>query len=104
MTQNNNTTKQQLFFPPKNCFLYSADNVKMSGRKFVEALSRLGYPGATELDGDSFDWIFEFENVVPFLDWFCDEVQAENPLDPGDIQECVSLIFYISVLTRFIIS
>ncbi|KAK2154529.1 hypothetical protein LSH36_266g02042 [Paralvinella palmiformis] len=63
----------------------------MSGKKFVEALSRLGYPGASELDGDSFDWIFEFDPVLPFLDWFCEGVQANNRLDPKDIEEFIAL-------------
>jgi len=73
----------------------------MSGKKFVEALSRLGYPGASELDGDSFDWIFEFDPVLPFLDWFCEGVQANNRLDPKDIEEYGLLIFVDNMCTRF---
>ena len=69
----------------------------MSGNKFVEALSRVGYPGSSEIDGCSFDWIFEFDAVVPFLDWFCEEVQADNRLDPKDVNECVLLNLFCNL-------
>jgi len=59
----------------------------MSGVEFVEALRRIGYPGVDRLDGHNFDWLFDCESVVPFLTWFCKEVQSSNVLDKQDLDE-----------------
>ncbi|XP_069125959.1 HAUS augmin-like complex subunit 3 [Argopecten irradians] len=59
----------------------------MSGRQFVDTLVRLGYPKAKSLDPQSFDWMFEGESVISFLDWFCNNVGPTNILHPKDKQE-----------------
>ncbi|XP_021377275.1 HAUS augmin-like complex subunit 3 [Mizuhopecten yessoensis] len=59
----------------------------MSGRQFVDTLVQLGYPKAESLDPQSFEWMFEGDGVVSFLDWFCNNVGTTNILHPKDIQE-----------------
>ena len=59
----------------------------MSGSELLTTLLRLNYPKHHQLDGQSFDWMFENEAIAPFLEWFCHEVQPANLIDPRDMQE-----------------
>lgn len=59
----------------------------MSGKQFVETLRRIGYPGADDLDGQSLDWIFDNEEFLPVLQWFCNEIHPANVLDPSELNE-----------------
>ena len=59
----------------------------MNGNSFVDTLTRLGYPGASTLDAQGFDWMFENQQLQPFLDWFCCNVQKENVLSQQELQE-----------------
>lgn len=63
----------------------------MSGKEFVSALKRIGYPSVDKLDGHSFDWLFDCEALVPFLTWFCNDLQSSNVLDQKDQDEYVIL-------------
>ncbi|XP_078503114.1 HAUS augmin-like complex subunit 3 isoform X2 [Lissotriton helveticus] len=47
------------------------DGVKSRGSAFVETLQRIGYPKAADLQGNSFDWLYEDLESAHFLNWFC---------------------------------
>lgn len=59
----------------------------MNGEQFVDTLKRICYPGAEKLSGRSFDWLFDCETLVPFLHWFCDEIQESNVLTEKELSE-----------------
>lgn len=64
----------------------------MSGRQFVETLKQLAYPKAHSLDPSGLEWMFECEELVPFLDWFCTNVNSANVLDAKELEEYEALI------------
>ncbi|XP_077598824.1 HAUS augmin-like complex subunit 3 [Stigmatopora nigra] len=53
----------------------------LSGKDFVEAMTRLGYPGASSLGSSEFDWLFTGppENL-PFLNFICRGLNRRNVL------------------------
>lgn len=70
--------------------LYSTNSDKMSqGRRFVRALSRIGYPKADEFEGDSLEWLFDCESLVPFLEWFCENIHETNVLSQEDLNRYI---------------
>lgn len=54
----------------------------MSGQAFLDTLKRISYPNVDELDSQSVAWMFDNDAIAPFLEWFCDEIQPANVLDP----------------------
>lgn len=56
----------------------------MSGLRFVDALKRIGYED--NLCAESFDWMFEHEAILPFLEWFCDSIHAQNILSDDELR------------------
>ena len=56
----------------------------MSGMRFVDALRRIGYDG--NLSSESFDWMFENENTLPFLEWFCDSLHGQNAVTDQELK------------------
>ncbi|CAH1774967.1 unnamed protein product [Owenia fusiformis] len=59
----------------------------MSGSRFVEMLRQINYPGVDKLDSKSFDWLFEYDETLPFLEWTCDNLQSANVLSSREIEE-----------------
>ncbi|KAI0231321.1 AUGMIN subunit 3 [Lamellibrachia satsuma] len=57
----------------------------MSGQAFLDTLRRIGYPSVSELDSQSVSWMFDNDAMAPFLEWFCDEIQPANVLNPKDL-------------------
>ncbi|XP_068726090.1 HAUS augmin-like complex subunit 3 isoform X1 [Montipora capricornis] len=59
------------------------------GKRMLRALSRIGYPKANEfeLEGDNFEWWFDCESIVPFLEWFCQNIHETNVLSTGDLKK-----------------
>ena len=57
------------------------------GRRLVDALQRIGFGEAHDLQAEGFDWMFDNERVTPFLDWFCDNVGPANLLSQQEIKE-----------------
>ncbi|XP_073259041.1 HAUS augmin-like complex subunit 3 [Porites lutea] len=55
------------------------------GKRFVRALSRIGYPKADEFEGDSLEWLFDCDSLVPFLEWFCENIHETNVLSQEDL-------------------
>ncbi|XP_076352791.1 HAUS augmin-like complex subunit 3 [Tachypleus tridentatus] len=68
------------------------------GGKFLQTLIKVGFPGAKDLDGCSFDWMFETKPLVPFLDWFCDSVDRANVLTEEELHQYEELKCRGSVL------
>jgi sugar phosphate isomerase/epimerase len=56
----------------------------MSGIRFVDALKRIGYHG--NLSAESFDWMFENEDTLPFLEWFCDSLHGQNVVTDEELK------------------
>ena len=59
----------------------------MSGEQLVETLSELNFPGASSLDAQGLDWMFENESLQPMLEWFCQHVTPSNLLDTKTTDE-----------------
>lgn len=72
---------------------------RMSGLRFVDALKRIGYEG--NLCAESFDWTFEHEAILPFLEWFCDSIHAQNILSDDELKRYCRL-FYLKPSKAFI--
>ena len=55
----------------------------------LRALSRIGYPRAEEFDieGDDFEWWFDYEPLVPFLEWFCENIHESNVVSSGNLRK-----------------
>jgi len=65
-------------------FIFSIQN--MSGQDFVCVLQRLGFENLNEITGLSFAWMFDYDQLWPFLDWFCADLQATNVLKSSDLE------------------
>ncbi|XP_022243388.1 HAUS augmin-like complex subunit 3 [Limulus polyphemus] len=72
--------------------------VTNGGGKFLQTLAKVGFPGTKDLDGSSFDWMFEAKPLIPFLDWFCDSVDTANVLTQEELQQFEELKSCGSVL------
>ena len=66
----------------------------MNGDDFLDALKRIGYPGADRLDSRSFDWLFDYDATLPFLKSFCKDVQSSNVLDKKDLDEYCCYLYF----------
>ncbi|XP_017328056.1 HAUS augmin-like complex subunit 3 isoform X1 [Ictalurus punctatus] len=59
----------------------------LDGERFVEALSRLGYPSASALKGSEFDWLFDAApDNLHLLRVFCHRLNHNNALTPEEVQ------------------
>jgi len=58
----------------------------MSGQDFVSAVQRLGFENLSEITMMSFAWMFDYDPLWPFLDWFCVELQSANVLKSSDLE------------------
>lgn len=71
-------------------YMWEATLEKMSqGKRMLRALSRIGYPRADEFDleGDDFEWWFDYEPLVPFLEWFCENIHESNVVSSGNLRK-----------------
>lgn len=50
----------------------------MSGHLFYDKLRELKYPKLTNFSPGSFDWLFDNEESLEFLTWFCKSVDSRN--------------------------
>jgi len=46
------------------------------GQKLFDKLSELNYPKISKFNPSSFDWLFDSDEALPFLDWFCDSIHS----------------------------
>lgn len=77
----------------------------MSGLELLTTLKKLKYPGVEKLDAISLDWIFEDQEQLPFLEWFCKNVNEDNILSQEEIERYTSIFttkLYISDFDMFI--
>ncbi|MFT7797399.1 HAUS augmin-like complex subunit 3-like [Arapaima gigas] len=58
----------------------------LDGSSFVEAVARLGYPGASALKGEDFDWLFDAPEHQGFLRFFCNTLTRSNVLSPEEVR------------------
>lgn len=59
----------------------------MSSQDLVRKLKELGCEDAKFLHPDSLDWMFEDDEVITFLTWFCSNVDENNILTPEEVQQ-----------------
>lgn len=62
-------------------------NMAEQGTKLFEKLTQLQYPNINKFSSASFDWLFDIEDVKPFLDWFCFSVKNSNLVSDLEIKE-----------------
>ncbi|NWU61046.1 HAUS3 protein, partial [Pterocles burchelli] len=62
------------------------------GNDFVETLKKIGYPKADELNGEDFDWLFEFSEDKSFLEWFCGNVNEQYVVSEKELQDFDNLL------------
>ncbi|NXJ14551.1 HAUS3 protein, partial [Odontophorus gujanensis] len=62
------------------------------GKDFVEVLKKIGYPKASELNGEDFDWLFEYSEEKLFLEWFCGNVNEQHVLSEQELQDFSHLL------------
>ncbi|XP_076829847.1 HAUS augmin-like complex subunit 3 isoform X2 [Brachyhypopomus gauderio] len=59
----------------------------LNGERFVEALGRLGYPGAPSLRGSEFDWLFDAApDSLHLFRAFCHRLSPKNVLTTEEVQ------------------
>lgn len=56
------------------------------GAKILSTLSRIGYPKANQFEGDSLEWLFDCESIVPFLEWFFENIHESNVVSLEDLK------------------
>ena len=66
-------------------------------KRILRALSRIGHSKANEFAGDNFEWLFDCESLVPFLEWFFENIHETNVLSPEELNRLVHL--FVSGLT-----
>ncbi|KAH9489462.1 hypothetical protein Btru_046280 [Bulinus truncatus] len=59
----------------------------MNVQNFIDTLKRIGYPNSDSLDPNSLEWALENEATLPFLKWFCDNINEENVLSTEEMEE-----------------
>lgn len=52
------------------------------GASFVKLLTAIDYPGASELDPGSLEWMFDDSRAAPFLEWLISSISRENFIAP----------------------
>ncbi|XP_015718382.1 HAUS augmin-like complex subunit 3 [Coturnix japonica] len=57
------------------------------GKEFVGILKKIGYPKASELNGEDFDWLFESSEDKSFLEWFCGSVNEQHVVSEEELQD-----------------
>ncbi|MCJ8731348.1 hypothetical protein PDJAM_G00198570 [Pangasius djambal] len=59
----------------------------LDGERFIEALSRLGYPNASALKSSEFDWLFDTApDNLHLLRVFCHRLNRSNALTPEEVR------------------
>ena len=59
----------------------------MSGQDFICVLQQLGFENLNNMTGQSFAWVSDYDPLLPFLDWFCTELQATNVLTSNELEQ-----------------
>ena len=59
----------------------------ITGPDFIHVLQRLGFDNLSGVIGHSFTWMFDYEPLRPFLDWFCAELQIPNVLKLRELEQ-----------------
>lgn len=56
-----------------------------TGNVLFDKLTELAYPNINKFNPSSFDWLFDIEEALPFLNWFCQTVQSANVLTSSQL-------------------
>lgn len=59
----------------------------MSGARLCGLLGDLGFEGHQNLDPDSFEWPFQYDDARPILDWLCSSLRPTNVLSPSEVSQ-----------------
>ncbi|XP_064625937.1 HAUS augmin-like complex subunit 3 [Lineus longissimus] len=59
----------------------------MNGSHFLESVTDIGYTWTKGLTSQSFDWMFEKEEILPFLEWVCNSLGSSNMLSNGELKQ-----------------
>ncbi|XP_057375585.1 HAUS augmin-like complex subunit 3 [Daphnia carinata] len=57
------------------------------GKSLFQKLSEFRYPTINKYNPSSFDWLFDIEEALPFLDWLCSNVKPSNLLSSAELKQ-----------------
>lgn len=79
------------------------------GKTLFEKLSEFRYPTINKYSPSSFDWLFDIEEALPFLEWFCSCVQPSNLLTSAELKQYTKMfldanlnLYSLFVFIRFL--
>nr|ATG71216.1 AUGMIN subunit3 [Callitropsis funebris] len=64
----------------------------MSGASLCNLLAELGFEDYEQLDPDSFEWPFQYEEAQPILHWLCSNLRRSNVLSPPEVAQYEELL------------
>lgn len=56
------------------------------GDRLAHTLQRIGCPKANHFTAESLEWLFENQPCLPFLEWFSDNISADNVLTDDELK------------------
>ncbi|KAI9553868.1 hypothetical protein GHT06_019138 [Daphnia sinensis] len=57
------------------------------GKTLFQKFSEFRYPTINKYSPSSFDWLFDIEEALPFLHWFCSNVKPSNLLTATELKQ-----------------
>ncbi len=72
------------------------------GSILFEKLCELKYPEIHKFNPTSIDWLFDNEDSLHFLNWFCCAIQPSHLLSDSELEGLVAFIFFFIFHKAFI--
>ncbi|KAG1680688.1 Transitional endoplasmic reticulum ATPase [Nymphon striatum] len=87
-------TLKSVKYAPGLTFFLPCEHSVMSGggEKFLSLLSQIGYQSAVTLQPSDFDWIFDNPSTCGFVESICANINEENVLSSGELEEYDELV------------